>query len=100
MTTSCRARPDPTIEEHPLSHAFRSSLVRLATSARRAQWRLRPGEWTLNELALLHGADKSSAAHDFASIYETYFHAWRAKPITILEVGVWRGVEAQAGGEE
>jgi Methyltransferase domain len=46
---------------------------------------------TLDELALNHGTDKSSAGHDFARIYEQFLEAWRHLRITLLEIGVLDG---------
>jgi hypothetical protein len=46
---------------------------------------------TLDELALLHGADKSSAGHNYAYIYDRYLSSLRSKPIVMLEIGVQDG---------
>jgi len=54
-------------------------------------WTAHRGERSLDELGLRHGADKSSAGHDFAAIYERYVAEWRRRRVTVLEIGVWRG---------
>jgi hypothetical protein len=51
----------------------------------------RRGKRTLDELGLWYGADKSSAGHSFAWIYERYVAEWRKRRVTLLEIGVWRG---------
>lgn len=42
---------------------------------------------TLNQIALRHGADKSSAFHNYCVTYEKYFEPIRDNPIAGLEVG-------------
>lgn len=54
-------------------------------------WAARLTRPTLDQLGLLHGADKSSAGHGFASIYERYLQGRRDSRVTVLEIGVWRG---------
>jgi Methyltransferase domain len=71
--------------------SLRGAAVRLVAKGRRATWHVRPGEKSLDQLALAHGADKSSAGHDFAGVYETYLEPRRYEPITVLEIGIWRG---------
>jgi cephalosporin hydroxylase len=70
---------------------LRRAAVDLVARGRRATWAVGSGEKTLDELALWHGADKSSAGHDFAALYERYLVQRRHAPLTLLEIGVWRG---------
>jgi len=46
---------------------------------------------TLNEIAKIHGTDKSSKVHDYCRKYEKYFSFKRDEPLTILEIGVLKG---------
>jgi len=46
---------------------------------------------TLDELALKHGTDKSSKYHDYCKAYEQLFQPLKSKPITLLEIGVYKG---------
>jgi hypothetical protein len=46
---------------------------------------------TLDELALKHGADKSSEQHGFTAVYERFLEPLRELPITMLEIGVFEG---------
>jgi hypothetical protein len=46
---------------------------------------------TLDQIALSCGADKSSAFHDYARIYEAHLAPRRHEPLLILELGVLRG---------
>jgi hypothetical protein len=46
---------------------------------------------TLDELALQHGTDKSSAIHNYAIKYEKYLPFNRKQKIKILEIGVLKG---------
>jgi hypothetical protein len=51
-------------------------------------------KFNLNELANLHISDKGDThghRHNFAQIYETYFHPLKEKSINILEIGVCDG---------
>lgn len=45
----------------------------------------------LDKLARRFGTDKSSEAHGFTEIYESLLSAWRDRPVTVLEIGVYRG---------
>jgi hypothetical protein len=49
---------------------------------------------TLDELALKHGTDKSSASHNYTAIYEPLFEPLRHQPITLLELGYYKGASA------
>jgi hypothetical protein len=42
---------------------------------------------SLDQIALRHGTDKSSAHHNYTPIYEKYFSNLRNEPITLLELG-------------
>lgn len=46
---------------------------------------------TLDEIAVKHGTDKSSAGHFYTRHYETLFEAARYMPLNVLELGVWKG---------
>lgn len=46
---------------------------------------------TLDELAIKHNTDKSSKHHDYANIYDSYFHNYRNTFKKVLEIGVFRG---------
>jgi Methyltransferase domain len=70
---------------------LRRKAIAALVAGRRATWAVKPGRKSLNDLALIHGADKSTAAHGFADIYETYLRDWRDRPVTVLEIGVYRG---------
>ena len=43
---------------------------------------------TLDQLAITHKADKSSAHHGYCATYEKYFEPMRDKDITLIEAGV------------
>lgn len=45
----------------------------------------------LDQIALKHGTDKSSAHHNYCNVYERYFHPFSLRPIRILEFGVDTG---------
>lgn len=49
---------------------------------------------TLDEIALRCGTDKSSAIHDYCRKYERWLPFDRKAPLTILEIGVFRGESA------
>jgi SAM-dependent methyltransferase len=49
---------------------------------------LRP---SLDELARQHGTDKSRYQHGFAELYERELSGWREYPISVLEIGVYKG---------
>jgi|SRR6516164_3069099 8-demethyl-8-(2-methoxy-alpha-L-rhamnosyl)tetracenomycin-C 3'-O-methyltransferase len=46
---------------------------------------------TLDELGLQHGTDKSSSEHNYTWIYDRLFTPWRDQPISLLELGIWKG---------
>jgi hypothetical protein len=48
-------------------------------------------EPSLDDLALRHGADKSSNVHGYARAYEPHLAPLRHEPITLLEIGVGSG---------
>lgn len=50
---------------------------------------------TLDELALKHGADKSSEQHGFTAVYEQFLEPFRDHPITMLEIGVFEGASVR-----
>lgn len=53
---------------------------------------------TLDEIALKHCTDKSSASHNYTPIYESLLEPLRDEPITLLELG-WGGHDdPDAGG--
>ena len=60
-------------------------------TGRRALWAVRPGERSLDDLALWYGADKCSAGHGFAKIYESHVAPLRNQSVTLIEIGVFRG---------
>ena len=45
----------------------------------------------LDELGTLHGTDKCSLAHDYLRHYAAMVERFRSSPITLLEIGVFRG---------
>lgn len=46
---------------------------------------------TLDELGVKYGTDKSSIAHGYLDIYETYFEGKRFNDIDLLEIGIKEG---------
>jgi len=50
---------------------------------------------TLDEMALKHGADKSSEQHAFTAVYERFLEPLRELPITMLEIGVFEGASVR-----
>lgn len=46
---------------------------------------------TLDQLALRHGTDKSSAGHGYTDTYERLLGHLRHRNLTLLELGVWEG---------
>jgi hypothetical protein len=46
---------------------------------------------SLDELGLWHGTDKASSGHGYLDFYERFFEGLRDDPITILEIGVFKG---------
>jgi len=46
---------------------------------------------TLDELAKLHGTDKSSRTHRYTKLYEKYLGGWRDKALNIFEIGMGHG---------
>lgn len=49
------------------------------------------GRPTLDELAILHGTDKSSRLNAFTEKYAPYLEPRRDEPLTLLEIGVMQG---------
>lgn len=45
----------------------------------------------LDTLALKYGTDKGSCDHDYMPYYTQYLEPLRDKPITLLELGIWKG---------
>lgn len=45
----------------------------------------------LDEFALKYGTDKGSTDHNYCPHYEQYLERWRYEPITLLELGIWKG---------
>lgn len=45
----------------------------------------------LNEAAIKYSTDKSSEFHGYTKIYERLFEKFKHLPITLLEIGVWKG---------
>jgi hypothetical protein len=54
---------------------------------------------TLDQIAIMHGTDKSSLHHDYCRIYEKYFEPLRGKQITLLEAGFGGYEHFDRGGE-
>lgn len=52
---------------------------------------------TLDELALRHGTDKSSASHNYTAVYQPLLEPLRDNPISLLELG-WGGHEDPLAG--
>ena len=52
----------------------------------------------LQRIAELHGTDKVFG-HNYIEVYEKHFHAFRRKPVTLLEIGVGGYDKPNAGGE-
>ncbi len=46
---------------------------------------------SLDALGRQFGTDKASPQHDYLNTYERFFAKLRNSPITLLEIGVWRG---------
>jgi hypothetical protein len=46
---------------------------------------------SLDDLAVRHGADKSSKVHGYTRAYERYFSPLRPVPLALLEIGVGNG---------
>lgn len=46
---------------------------------------------SLDGLALKYGTDKSSADHNYCPLYEKYLGVHRHEPLTLLELGIWKG---------
>lgn len=46
---------------------------------------------TLTQLGRAHGTDKAKEAHDFTRFYPTYVEVHRDRPLSFLEIGVFRG---------
>jgi len=47
--------------------------------------------FTLDQLGILTGTDKSSLERDYLRHYEALFSEWRDPPINVLEVGIAGG---------
>lgn len=45
----------------------------------------------LNDIALIHGTDKSSVSHNFTKYYQEVFDKFREKKLKLLEIGVLKG---------
>ena len=45
----------------------------------------------LNRLGLLSGTDKSDRVHNYLNKYEFFLNRWKDEPITLLELGIFRG---------
>ena len=50
---------------------------------------------TLDEIAQLHGTDKSTEGHGYTQIYERYLSGWRDRALTVLEIGVFKGASVR-----
>ena len=50
---------------------------------------------SLDTIGLKHGTDKASSHHDYLGFYEFHFAPIRAKPLTILEIGVLNGASVR-----
>ncbi len=50
---------------------------------------------TLDQLALRHGTDKSSAANAFTELYEPFLEPLRGEALTLVEVGVLDGASVR-----
>lgn len=46
---------------------------------------------TLDQIAYRYGTDKATCGHGYTPLYEQYLGRWRDEPITLLELGVWKG---------
>jgi Methyltransferase domain len=57
------------------------------------------GKITLDDLGIRHGTDKSVLNHDYLRHYERILAPFQSQPITLLEIGVFRG-ESLAMWEE
>lgn len=51
---------------------------------------------SLDKLALRHGTDKASTHHNYTPHYEQYFAAHRNEPLSLLELGVYKGASLRA----
>jgi hypothetical protein len=49
----------------------------------------------MDQLALSAGTDKSSSYHHYTQIYSQYFADLKQKPITFLEIGIFRGASVK-----
>lgn len=54
---------------------------------------------TLDQLAIKHGTDKSSAHHNYCVVYEKYFEGLRNKSLLLFEAGIGGYTYANRGGE-
>jgi hypothetical protein len=46
---------------------------------------------TLDEIGLKYGTDKASSHHNYLSFYDSFLAPFRDQPITVLEIGVFKG---------
>lgn len=54
---------------------------------------------TLDEIFVKHGTDKGSTEHDYGPIYEEHFWSRRLEPVSVVELGVWKGDSLRAWKE-
>ncbi len=54
---------------------------------------------TLDELGLRFGTDKASQFHNYLNFYESFMAPLREQPITLLEIGVFRGASLATWAE-
>ena len=54
---------------------------------------------TLDALGLKHGTDKSSSGHDYLSFFDAFFAPLRDLPVTLLEIGVYKGASLRTWEE-
>lgn len=45
----------------------------------------------MHELGLKYGADKASDTHEYTKVYPTYFEKFRDKPLSLIELGTFKG---------
>lgn len=54
---------------------------------------------TLDEIFVKYGTDKGSTEHDYGPIYEEHFWSRRLEPVSVVELGVWKGDSLRAWKE-
>ncbi len=54
---------------------------------------------SLNEIGLKYGTDKASSHHNYLSFYDTFLASLRDQPITLLEIGVFKGASLNTWSE-